>query len=155
MRARSSPARPVRRRRRSRRSRRQEWALPGVRSISCNCSRIGCEDPRHRARSRVKLRDFLASERIVVPLQASSLEEAGGILLERLASARGVLDAPRLRWRAAEARPEEVVAMGNRAFLMHYRSDAVGQLVLALGVTREPICRVENGSDTQCARIII
>jgi CBS domain-containing protein len=103
----------------------------------------------------VKLRDFLAPERLIVPLQASSLEEAATVLLERLASARGVLDGPRLRRRAAEARPEEVVAMGSRAFLLHYRSDAVGQLVLALGVAREPICRAETGGGEQCARIII
>jgi len=103
----------------------------------------------------VKLRDFLAPERIVVPLDASTLQEAGGILLERLASARGVLDAARLRRRASESPPEEAVAMGNRAFLLHYRTDAVGQLVLALGVARDSICRDEAGDDAQCARIVI
>lgn len=103
----------------------------------------------------MKLRDFLAPERIVVPLEAPTLQEAAGILLERLASARGVLDATKLRRRAAESRPEEVVAMGERAFLLHYRSEAVGQLVLALGVAREPICRDANGGRTQCARIVI
>jgi CBS domain-containing protein len=103
----------------------------------------------------VKLRDFLAPERIVVPLDAPTLHEAAAILLERLASARGVLDAARLRRRAAEARPEDVVAMGDRAFLLHYRSDAVGQLVLALGVSRTAICRDGNDRDTQCPRIVI
>jgi len=102
----------------------------------------------------VKLRDFLAPERIVVPLEAPTLQEAAAILLERLASARGVLESAKLRRRAAEARPEDVVAMGERAFLLHYRTDAVGQLVLALGVAPEPICRDENGA-RQCARIVI
>lgn len=103
----------------------------------------------------MKLRDFLAPERIVVPLEAPTLQEAAAILLERLASARGVLDAVKLRRRAAESRPEEVVAMGERAFLLHYRSEAVGQLVLALGVARAPICRDENEGARQCARIVI
>lgn len=103
----------------------------------------------------MKLRDFLAPERIVVPLEASTLQEAASVLLEHLASARGVLDTAKLRRRAAETRPEEVVAMGERAFLLHYRSEAVGQLVLALGVAREPICRDENGVANQCARIVI
>lgn len=103
----------------------------------------------------MKLRDFLAPERIVVPLQAPTLQEAAAILLERLSSAHGVLDAGRLRRRAAESRPEEVVAMGERAFLLHYRSEAVGQLVLALGVSREPICRDANDGAKQCARIVI
>lgn len=103
----------------------------------------------------MKLRDFLAPERTVVPLEAPTLQEAADVLLERLASARGVLDATKLRRRAAQSRPEEVVAMGERAFLLHYRSDAVGQLVLSLGVAREPICREENGGGRQCARIVI
>lgn len=103
----------------------------------------------------MKLRDFLAPERTVVPLEAPTLQEAADVLLERLASARGVLDATKLRRRAAQSRPEEVVAMGERAFLLHYRSDAVGQLVLSLGVSREPICREENGGGRQCARIVI
>ena len=102
----------------------------------------------------MKLRDFLAPERLVVPLQASTLQEAADVLLERLVSARGVLDAAKLRRRAAEARPEDVVAMGERAFLLHYRTDSVGQLVLALGAAPEPVCREENGV-RQCARIII
>ena len=102
----------------------------------------------------MKLRDFLAPERVVVPLEAPTLQEAADVLLERLASARGVLESAKLRRRASDARPEDVVAMGDRAFLLHYRSDAVGQLVLALGVAPEPICRDENGT-RQCARIVI
>lgn len=102
----------------------------------------------------MKLRDFLAPERVVVPLEAPTLQEAADVLLERLASARGVLESAKLRRRASDARPEDVVAMGDRAFLLHYRSDAVGQLVLALGVAPEPICRDENGTP-QCARIVI
>ena len=103
----------------------------------------------------MKLRDFLAPERIVVPLVASSLQEASDILLERLSSARGVLDVPRLRRRAAESRAEDIVAMGDRAFLIHYRTDAVGQLVLALGITRAPVCREESGGSAHCARIVL
>jgi CBS domain-containing protein len=103
----------------------------------------------------VKLRDVLAPERVVVPLAAGSLEEASSILLERLASAHGVLDAPRLRRRAAEDRPDDVVAMGDRAFLLHYRTDAVGQLVLAAGVSARPLCRRENGDVERCARLVL
>lgn len=103
----------------------------------------------------MKLRDFLAPERVVVPLEAPTLQEAAAVLLERLASARGVLDVPRLMRRAAESRPEEVVAMGERAFLLHYRSEAVGQLVLALGVSAKPICLDSSGGPKQCARIVI
>src|SRR6476661_8721645 len=155
MRAPSSPGRLERRRRRSRRSRRPGWASPSVRSTSSSSSRTGCDHERFLTATPVKLRDFLAPERIVVPLVASSLQEASDILLERLSSARGVLDVPRLRRRAAESRAEDVVAMGDRAFLIHYRTDAVGQLVLAVGIMRTPVCREEAGSRAHCARIVL
>ena len=91
----------------------------------------------------------------MVPLDAPTLQEASELLLERLASAHGVLDAPKLRRRALESRADDVVAMGDRAFLIHYRTDAVGQLVLALGVSREPLCRQEHGDVEHCARIVL
>jgi CBS domain-containing protein len=72
-----------------------------------------------------------------------------------LAAARGVLDAEKLRRRVAERRAEDVVAMGDRAFLLHYRTDAVGQLVMAVGVGAAPICREAAEGETQCARVVL
>jgi CBS domain-containing protein/mannitol/fructose-specific phosphotransferase system IIA component (Ntr-type) len=103
----------------------------------------------------MKLREFLAPERVIVPLQARTLDEAGAELLERLLDAREVLDAYKLRRRAGDARPEDVVAMGDRAFLLHYRSDGAGQLLLAIGVTPEPLCREQPGEPRQCARVVL
>ena len=103
----------------------------------------------------MKLRDVLAPERIVVPLEAQTLQEAGDILAEHLASAHGVLDVAKLRARVAERRAEDAVAMGDRAFLLHYRTDAVGQLVVALGVAPAPICRPSPDDGEQCARVVI
>ncbi len=103
----------------------------------------------------MRLRDVLAPERIVVPLEAATLQEAGDILLARLAEAHGVLDIAKLRRRVAERRAEDAVAMGDRAFLLHYRTDAVGQLVVALGVAPSRICRQSADEGEQCARIVI
>ncbi len=103
----------------------------------------------------MRLRDVLAPERTVVPLQARTLQEAGDLLLDRLAAAHGVLDVPKLRQRVAERRAEDAVAMGDRAFLLHYRTGAVGQLVVALGVAPVPICREPSEEPEQCARIVI
>jgi len=102
----------------------------------------------------MRLREFLAPERVVLPLVARTLPEAGAELLERVIKAHGVLDAQKLRRRAGETSPEEAVAMGDRAFLMHYRTDSVGQLLVALGVSPEPLCR-RVGEDEQCARIVL
>jgi CBS domain-containing protein len=103
----------------------------------------------------MKLREFLAPERVIIPLESRTLDEAGAELLERLLGAREVLDANKLRRRAAEARSEDVVAMGDRAFLVHYRTDGAGQLLVAVGVAPTPLCRALPGEDEQCARVVL
>jgi len=103
----------------------------------------------------MKLREFLAPERVVIPLASRTLDDARAELLERVLAAREVLDAPKLRRRAAEARPEDVVAMADRAFLLHYRSDGAGQLLVALGVAPVPFCHRVPGEDEHCARVVL
>ena len=103
----------------------------------------------------MKLRDFLAPERAVVPLTATTLQGAATELLERLATAHGVLDAATLRHRVTEARTEDVVAMGDRAFLLHYRTNAVGQLLVAMGTAPTPICGRLTDEEERCARIVL
>jgi CBS domain-containing protein/mannitol/fructose-specific phosphotransferase system IIA component (Ntr-type) len=103
----------------------------------------------------MKLREFLAPERVVIPLAAHTLEEAAEELLGRVLEAREVLDAAKLRRRASEARPEDRVAMGDRAFLVHYRSDGAGQLLVAVGVAAGPLCRRLPGEEEQCARVVL
>ena len=103
----------------------------------------------------MKLADFVSAERSVVPLEATVLADAATILLARLERAGAIADMPRLRERVAEERPEDIVAMGERAFLLHYRTDAVRELVIALGTAPEPICRELAEHDEQCARIVL
>jgi len=103
----------------------------------------------------VRLRDFLAPERIAVPLSAETLQDAGAQLLERLLPAHGVLDAAKLFRRVSEPKSDDVVAMGDRAFLLHYRTDAVGQLLVAIGVAREPICVQLGDEGERCSRICL
>jgi CBS domain-containing protein len=103
----------------------------------------------------VRLRDFLAPERIIVPLGSGTLHDASVHLMGRLAAARGVLDVEKLRRRVDAERAEDVVAMGDRAFLVHYRTDAVGQLVVALGIAREAIHHRTLDGEDRSARIVL
>lgn len=103
----------------------------------------------------MRLRDFLTAERTVVPLGVRTLQEASALLLARLGAAREVLDLARLRQRVADARAEDVVAMGDRAFLLHYRTDAVGQLIVALGISPQLICHRQADGEEQCAPIVL
>ena len=103
----------------------------------------------------MKLATFIAANRAVVPLETASLPEAAAILVQRVVDAGAVEHPERLRSRVAEERPEDIVAMGERAFLLHYRSDAVRELVVAIGTAREPICRELGENEQQCARIVL
>ena len=109
----------------------------------------------------MNLSDFLSADRAVVPLEATTLPAATTALLERLAAAGVVSDAGKLAGRVDEERPEDVIGMGDRAFLVHWRSDAFSELSVALGTAARPICRElgEGGEGEeqpmQCARIVL
>ena len=101
------------------------------------------------------LADLLDPTRILVPLGTRSLREAVAALLTRLVEAGAIRDAARLLERVQEERGEDVVAMGDRAFLMHYRTDAVQDLAIAIGTSPSPILRELGEGEAQRARIVL
>lgn len=103
----------------------------------------------------MKLSDFVRANQIVVPLRDETVTGAAGVLIERLVAAGAISNIEKLRSRVAEERPEDIVAMGERAFLLHYRTDAVTDLRVALGTSEQPICRELGENETQCARILL
>ena len=54
-----------------------------------------------------------------------------------------------------EERPEDMVAMGDRAFLLHFRTDAARDLVIAVGTSVQPIFRDVGDGERQSARIVL
>ena len=104
----------------------------------------------------MNLAQFVRADRTVVPLAATTVEGAAQALVDRLAAAGALGNAGRLHERVSEERAEDIVAMGDRAFLVHYRTDAVADLVVALGTSPEPICReLGDDGDRQCARVLL
>ena len=104
----------------------------------------------------MKLSDLITPERVVVPLAADDLPSAARELFARLVASGAVSQPERLRERVEEERPEDLVGMGNKAFLLHYRSDAVRELVVARGTAGSPIEReLGESEETQSARIIL
>lgn len=103
----------------------------------------------------MNLADLVTPERSVVPLESTDLSAAAHTLLRRLATAGAVENIDKLLERMGENRPEDIVAMGDRAFLLHYRTDAVRDLVVAVGTSPVPICREVSGHETRCARIVL
>nr|MDQ6925878.1 PTS sugar transporter subunit IIA [Candidatus Eremiobacteraeota bacterium] len=104
----------------------------------------------------MQLSDYVRANRVVLPLSGASLHEAGRALLDRLV-ATGAVEHPERLWaRVNEERPEDLVAMSDRAFLLHYRSDAVRDLAVAIGTSTAPVSRELGESDErQEARIVL
>jgi CBS-domain-containing membrane protein len=103
----------------------------------------------------VTLGDLVTATHVVVPLAATTTTEAAHQLVDRLVEAGAVDDPAKLRSRVAETRGEDVVAMGDRAFVMHYRTDAVADLVVAVGTTIEPVHRDLKDGESPGARIVL
>ena len=103
----------------------------------------------------MRLSDFIPANQVVIPLRQDTVIGAADELIERLTSAGAVTDVEKLRTRVAEERPEDIVAMGDRAFLLHYRTDAVNDLRVALGISPVPVCRELGENETQCARVLL
>lgn len=103
----------------------------------------------------MRLADVVSADRAVVPLESATLPGAAAELMLRLVASGVVSDPDKLRQRMAEERPEDIVAMGDRAFLLHYRTDAVSDLYVAIGTAPVPICRQLGDGESQCARVLL
>ena len=103
----------------------------------------------------MRLSDFVLANQVVIPLRHDTIIAAADELIERLVATGAVSSVEKLRTRVAEERPEDIVAMGDRAFLLHYRTDAVSDLRVAIGTSPKPICRELGENETQCARIML
>jgi CBS domain-containing protein len=87
----------------------------------------------------VKLRDVLRPEHIVVPLVATTVKQATEVLADRLVAAGAVADAQRLNAVIRHTWPEDMVSVGEHAFLPHFRTEAVRSLATAVGISPTPI----------------
>jgi CBS domain-containing protein len=101
----------------------------------------------------VTLGSLLDRKRVIVPLEARSVREATTKLARALTRAGAVGDEARLSEMLKSEWPEDVVMVGGRAFLPHFRTDAVGALALAVGVAPQPICRANDPN--RCARVVV
>jgi CBS domain-containing protein/mannitol/fructose-specific phosphotransferase system IIA component (Ntr-type) len=103
----------------------------------------------------MKLAEFVRADRIIVPLEALTLRDAAGALHDRLLATGTIANPERLAQRINELRGEDIVAMGERAFLMHFRTDAVRELAVAIGVAPRDIVRELGAEEVQHARIAL
>jgi len=103
----------------------------------------------------MKLADFLAPSRVLVPLACETLDGACVALLARLEASGAIADLDRLQLRVAEERGEDMVAIADRAFLLHYRTDTASALQVAVGVSREGVRRLLDEGAEQRAPVVV
>ncbi len=101
----------------------------------------------------MKLLELLDPRRIIVPLDAQNVRDATAQLARALAEAGELDDEARFTQLLKHEWPEDIVSVGGRAFLPHFRTDAVRHVTLALGVAPKPICRANDPN--RCARIVV
>lgn len=89
-----------------------------------------------------------------MPLAANNVREAVRALAERLAASGALARPEAIEAVYDERRIRDVIHVGNHVLLPHLRTDAVGGLLIALGVTPQPIAAgAEDASAT--ARIVV
>ncbi|HEU5262655.1 MAG TPA: CBS domain-containing protein [Gemmatimonadales bacterium] len=101
----------------------------------------------------MKLRDVLQPEHVVVPLRATTVKQATERLAERLIESGAVAEPQRLNAVIRHTWPEDMVSVGEHAFLPHFRTEAVRGLATAVGISPTPI-RWEKDPH-RAARIVI
>ena len=103
----------------------------------------------------MKLKDVVDPRHVVVPLSAQTVRDATERLAERLIAtgAVGEGEANRLNAVIRNAWPEDMVSVGEHAFLPHFRTEAVRKLVTAVGISTLPIRWEKDPHRT--ARIVI
>ena len=100
------------------------------------------------------LRDLLSADHIVLPLEGETLREALDEMLERLEQRGLVRDANVVRRLLADTRMRDVVAIGADIVLPHFRTDAVSELTMAIGIAPQPI-RVADAPGLQPSIVIL
>lgn len=101
----------------------------------------------------MKLRDVLQPEHVIVPLRATTVKEATERLADRLIESGAVAEPQRLNAVIRHTWPEDMVSVGEHAFLPHFRTEAVRSLATAVGISPTPI-RWEKDPH-RAARIVI
>ena len=100
------------------------------------------------------LRDLLSADHIVLPLEGETLRDALDEMLERLEQRGIVRDASVVRRLLADTRMRDVVALGPDIVLPHFRTDAVKDLTMSIGIAPQPI-RVADAPGLQPSIVIL
>lgn len=101
------------------------------------------------------LSELFPSSRCIVPLEAPTVLDAALSLASRLNELDLLTNHDRLIERIEDARSEDIIGLADRAFVLHYRTDAAKELAACIGVAPRSLRRELGDSDEfQRARIV-
>lgn len=104
----------------------------------------------------MRLPELLAADRIVLGAAGETVRDVARVLVHAIIASGHVHDPDRLEELLAEALPSEAVTVGQRAFLLHFRTDAVDSVVGALAVTAEPVHRQHDlGKESRVVALLL
>lgn len=101
----------------------------------------------------MRLVDLLDPERVVIPLEPRLLRDAAARLVETFVTTQVAPQPDRLLAVLGDRLPPEIVTHSGKAFLLHFRTDAVRRLAVALGVAAGPVLREPESA--RGARIVV
>ena len=100
-----------------------------------------------------QIADILPREHIVVPLAARTLRAALEEIVTHLGDIGAIRDVAGVRAAMDAHRARDIVQIGARVLLPHYRTDAVEHLVVAFGIAPEPLS--VDGAQTGGVSIVV
>lgn len=89
----------------------------------------------------MRLTELLSADRVVLGAPGETVRDVARVLMHAIIASGHVDDPDRLEELLSEALPSEAVTVGQQAFLLHFRTDAVDGVVGALAVTATPVHR--------------
>lgn len=101
----------------------------------------------------MKLGDLLRPEHVIVPLHAQTVREATEQLAQRLMDSGAVAESNRLHALIQDSWPEDLTSVGDHAFLPHFRTEAVRELLVSIGIAPTPI--TSEKAPHRTARVVI
>ena len=103
----------------------------------------------------LQLGSLLRPEHIIVPLEAMTVRGGIEVMLLRLAAVGTLHDDGNVAKLVAEAKARSIVPIGTRVALPHFRTEAVEELVLALGVAPQPLARGDTGLESDPSVLVL
>lgn len=104
----------------------------------------------------MKLPDLLAPDRVLIGTPGETVRDIARSLMHAILASGAVRDPERLEDLLSDALPTEAVTVGQRAFLLHFRTDAVETVVAALAVTGAPVHREhDQGKESRVVLLLL